>query len=177
MTFWTGQPERSDGRHMALVSMCVVLATVDEHLRTEGTLNVCFLRVHFALLFGQRLILKTSLLVRLQPGFVDEQLWAVVARHPVGFDELFSMTLIDVKLKVMVVKESHRAVRADDFLLPLSFRLFRFRFIVTICTGTFWLMDFEPIGSNQLVTILTPQPPSYKDELGVALIGMTVIVE
>jgi hypothetical protein len=97
--------------------MGVILSTVDENLSTKRTLDVRFLRIDFCVLLCRGLVLQAGLEVYLEPGSGDEKFWAVVARNPVGFDQFFSVALVDVELEVVVVQECHRAVGTNDFFL------------------------------------------------------------
>ena len=148
----TRQPGALDGSGVAAVGVGVELAAVGEHLRAERAPDVGLGRINFAaLLCRRRLVEQTSLLMNLKPRGVDEQLWAVVARHPVGLNQLFSMTLVDVELEVVVVQEGHGTVRTNNFFLLPLFRRSRVRVpsvslivIVRVIAGAFCKVAFRP---------------------------------
>jgi hypothetical protein len=144
----------------------VILAPVDKNLRAKRTLNVGLLWIDFRVFLWRGFVLETGLEMDLQASRGAEKFGAVVTGHPVCLDQLFPMPLVNVKLKVVVVKEGHGAVGTSD-LFFCSFHLLGYVFILFPvrpgCIGigltpAACLVKLVSLRSDVLITGLAVQP-------------------
>ena len=129
--------------------------------------------VDFGVLLRRGFVLEAGLQVDLQSGRGAEQFRTVVTGHPVSFDQLLTVPLVNVELEVVVVQECHGAVGTLYFFFGSFYLLGHVLFLFPVTPGSIGiglapaacLMKLVPLGCYIFITGLAIQPVGCQNQL------------